>query len=1158
MNYRLPKASCWGLLLTALLFGPQPGWSQALAIARQTQPGQGQMPRANASRQLKEVLTELKSKYQVDILFELKTVDNLLVSPSQFAAEPSLEKALTAILSPHGLRYKKINRTSYVVLAKPPARPDLGSNSRFSEPGTTAPAGAESAVAQRTAGVSASPTSADVADETVSGTVSDETGAGLPGVSVVVKGSVRGTSTDQNGNYRISVPGPEAVLVFSYVGYLPQEIPVGSRTTLAVTLKVDDKTLSEVVVVGYGTVKKSDLTGAVARVGETDIKATPIVAFDRALQGRAAGVQVVQNSARPGGAATIRIRGSGSVNASNDPLYVIDGFPTTGLNSINPNDIESIEVLKDASATAIYGSRGSNGVVLVTTKRGRAGKSVVSYEMYYGSQSARRTIPLLNARQFAEFVNEAQTNNGGRPYFDGSTADRPLPASLGEGTNWQNEILRNAPIQNHQFGVSGGSEKSRYAVSFGYFDQQGIIINSNFKRYSLRANLDNDVSSRLRVGLTVQGAYTTGRSARTEVDGNAGGGVTSASLSNSPTFPVYNPDGTYFRNLGTLNGYGVDNPVAIASEIRNLSSLIRLLANSYVDYKITEGLTVRTSFGADLQATKGNNYSSRLVLDGSSSGGSASVNAMQSIGWLNENTLNYTRQLTTRHTVSALLGYTIQGLATENVMARANTFPNDFALYNNLAAGSSLLAPSSGANDWRLISYLARVNYGFDDRFLLTFTARRDGSSRFGTNNKFGFFPSGAFAWKLANEKWLKNQNILSDTKLRVSYGLSGNQEIGNYQYLANIGNSPHVLGGVLNSGATTAGIANPDLRWERSAQFDAGLDVGILNNRIQLTADYYIKKTADLLFFVGVPTSSGFNATLKNIGSVENKGFELALNTVNINSNSARGGFRWTSDFNVTLNRNKILTLDGRQEFTTGADAVIFATTINPILLRVGSPLGNFYGRVTDGIFQNQAEVDASAQKTARPGDLRYKDLNGDGTINDLDRDVIGNANPKLFGGLNNTFSYRGFDLNIFIQGVSGNNILNYGTFDLINLTGGNNQSARVLDRWTPTNPSNTIPRANAAGGSRILSSFQVEDGSYLRVKNISLGYNLPKNLLDRLSVSTARVYVTAQNLFTFTNYTGYDPEVNRFGSSSLSQGLDYGAYPTAKTVLAGLNLSF
>ncbi|MGA0559156.1 TonB-dependent receptor [Larkinella sp. VNQ87] len=990
------------------------------------------------------------------------------------------------------------------------------------------------------------------AELTVSGTVTDEKGEGLPGVSVLIKGTQRGTTTNPEGKYRLAVPGEQTVLVFSFVGFQTQELTVGNRTTLDLTLKTDNKNLDEVVVVGYGTVKKSDLTGSVAKVGESNIKATPIASLDRAMQGRAAGVQVVSNSARPGGGSTIRIRGSGSVNAGNDPLYVIDGFPTGNLNSINTDDIESIEILKDASATAIYGSRGSNGVVMVTTKRGKAGKAVISYDGYYGTQTVRRTMPLLNARQFAELVNEAQTNAGAKPYFDGSTADRPLPNTLGEGTNWQDAVLQKAPIQSHQLSVLGGSEKSRYAISFGYFGQEGIVRNSDFNRYTLRANLDNDVTSRLKVGLTMQGAYTTGNNARTEVDGNAGGGIISAALSYSPTFPIYNADGSYYKNQGTLNGLAVDNPRALTDEFRNKNSVIRLLANAYADYKIIEGLTFRTSFGTDLLATKTNSYITRLAIAGASLGGSASVANTQNINWLNENTLNFTRQLTPKHNLSALLGYTIQGQTIETATARANTFSDDFAEYNNLGAGSTLVPPSSDADDWRLISYIARVNYGFDDRFLLTFTARRDGSSRFGLNNKFGFFPSGALAWKIANEQWLRNTRVLSDAKLRLSYGLSGNQEIGNYRFLANINAAPYVLGGVLQTGSATGGIANPDLRWEKNAQFDAGLDVGLFNNRVQISADYYIKTTSDLLFNVGVPTSSGFSTTLKNIGSVRNNGLEFSFTTINIDHD----GFRWTSEFNITFNRNKVLRLDGRQEFRTGSDATIHNTAQNPILLRVGSPLGNFFGLITDGIFQNQGEVDASAQKTAKPGDLRYVDRNDDGVINDNDRDIIGNANPDFFGGFNNTFSFKGFDLNVFVQGSYGNEILNYGTFDLLNMTGGNNLSARALNRWTPTNPANEIPRANAAGGSRLLSSLHVEDGSYLRFKNISLGYNLPKRWLNPMSVSSLKVYVALQNYLTISNYSGLDPEVNRYGSSSLSQGLDYGAYPAAKTVLLGINL--
>lgn len=991
-------------------------------------------------------------------------------------------------------------------------------------------------------------------DRDITGTVSGENGIGLPGVSVVLKGTQRGSTTDADGKFRIAIPDKGGVLVFSFVGYITKEITVGNQSDLTVSLTTDDKTLNEVVVVGYGTVKKSDLTGSVAKVGEENIKATPIVALDRAMQGRAVGVQVVQNTASPGSAATIRIRGSGSVNAGNEPLYVIDGFPTTGLNSINTNDIESIEVLKDASATAIYGSRGSNGVILVTTKRGKAGKPVLSYEGYYGVQLVRKTIPLLNARQFAEFVNEARVNGGARPYFDGSNQDQPLPTALGEGTDWQNQIFSKAPIQNHQLGISGGSPSSRYAVSFGYYGQDGIISNSNFGRYSLRTNLDNDITTRLKVGVSFQGAYTNTQNARTDVDGSGGGGVISAALSYAPTFPVYTSTGTYYRNLGAINGYSVDNPLAIMNEITNKNFLIRLLANTFLDYKVAEGLTFRTSFGVDLQGFKANFYATRNAIVGANVGGIASVSSSQTVNWLNENTLNYTKQLAQKHSVNALIGYTFQAINSESVTANANTFTNDFALFNNLGAGSTLVVPGSGASAWRLISYIGRINYGYDERFLVTLTARRDGSSRFGPNNKFGFFPSGAFGWRIINEKWLKGQKNLTDAKLRVSYGLSGNQEIGEFRYLANIANQNTVLGNTLTSGAFTGGIANPDLSWEKNAQFDAGIDLGLFNNRLQLTADYYVKTTSDLLFNVGVPSSSGFSSTLKNIGSVQNKGFEFSLNTIPVD----RGRFRWTSEFNIAFNKNNILKLDGRKEFTTGNDALLFGGSFNQILLREGSALGNFYGRVMDGIFQNQAEVDASAQKTAKPGDIRYRDINGDGVINDNDRDIIGNSNPDFFGGFNNTFSYNGFELNVFLQGNYGNEILNFGTFDLVNLTGGNNQSSKVLDRWTTTNPSQTIPRANAAGGSRILSSFQIEDGSYLRVKNISLGYNLPKVWLDKLTVNSIKVYLTAQNWFTLTKYSGYDPEVNRFGSSSLSQGIDYGGYPSAKTVLVGLNVKF
>ncbi|GAB4021207.1 TonB-dependent receptor [Spirosoma migulaei] len=992
-------------------------------------------------------------------------------------------------------------------------------------------------------------------DRQLSGTVKSETGEGLPGVSVVVKNTTRGTTTDADGKYRLSVPDEATTLVFSFVGYLNQEIAIGNRSTIDVKLIPDQKSLNEVVVVGYGTVKKSDLTGSVAKVGEADIKATPIVALDRAMQGRVAGVQVTTNSAQPGGTTTVRIRGTGSVNAGNEPLYVIDGYPTGNLNSINPNDIESIEILKDASATAIYGSRGSNGVVIVTTKRGKEGQSSVNFESYYGVQSVRRKIPLLNAREYAEFINEARTNGGSAAYFDGSAPDRPLPSSLGEGTNWQNEVLREAPIQNYQLSFTGGETKTRYAISGSYYDQQGIIKNSYFKRFTLRANLDREVKSWLKVGLSMQGAYTNANAARTETDGGINSGVTTSAINYAPVFPIYNSAGTYYLDQGSLNGNLVDNPVGLVNEITNINLNTRILGNVFADLKLAEGLTFRTSWGADILNSKTNNYATRLIRLGATSNGSASVNSSFSLNWLNENTLSYTRTIAQKHSLNALIGYTTQGYHNEGVGASAVNFTDDFAQFNNLAAGATLQTPSSSASDWALISYLARVNYNYDSRFLVTLTARRDGSSRFGTNNKYGFFPSGALAWRIINEKFLKNQKLLTDLKLRTSYGLSGNQSIGDYQYLSGLGVSTSVLGGaspVLRTGWTPTGISNLDLRWEKSAQFDVGVDVSLLNNRIQFTADYYVKTTSDLLFSVNIPQTTGYSSALRNIGKVENRGLELSLSTINVDKKDVR----WNTEFSLAVNSNKILTLDGRPEFTTGEGSGHLQVS-NTVLLKVGEALGNFYGRIMDGIFQNQGEIDNSAQKTAKPGDIKYRDLNGDGVINDNDRTIIGNGYPKLFGGFNNTVTYKGFELNVFFQGISGNQILNYLRFDLYNLNGNNNQTKDVVNRWTPTNPSNEIPRATLTGGQRILSTFHIEDGAYLRLKNISLGYNLPHGLLNKLAIRNAKVYVAAQNYLTFTAYKGYDPEVSRFGTTSISQGMDYGGYPAAKTLLFGLNLT-
>lgn len=988
----------------------------------------------------------------------------------------------------------------------------------------------------------------------ITGRVIDANGDPLEGVTVTAQTAQRSVVTDRSGYYRIYIPANETKLVFTMVGHVREERAIGPSNSINVTLQqaVDD--LEEVVVVGYGTVRKSDLTGAVATISEQEVKATPVVDFGRALQGRAPGVLVTQNSGSPGAPATIRIRGTGSVNAGNDPLYVVDGFPTSSISSLNPADIESIEILKDASSTAIYGSRGSNGVVIVTTKRGKADQNEVAFESYYGIQRPRRTIPLLNARQYAEFINEARINGGGSPYFDGSSPDRPLPENLTIDTDWQDEVLRTAPLQQYQLMLTGGEQKTRYALSGNIYNQQGIVLRSNFSRYSLRANLDRELSRRVSIGLTLTGSMTNGQAAHAEIGGGSNAGVMNAAINYAPVFPVYNEDGTYYRDQGPLNGNLVDNPVGIANEVTDKTLGNRLFVNAFANVKILEELTFRTTLGGNIQNTKNNYYVTRNIGLGMGSNGIARITAGLGREWLNENTLTYDRPFGTNHHLTALAGYTIQGTYTESVIANAADFIDDFALYHNLGAGGTLQRPQSDAGEWALVSYLARVNYRYQDRFLVTLTARRDGSSRFGPNRKYGFFPSGAFAWRIINERFMRGQEVLSDLKVRVSYGLTGNQDIRNFGYLSIIGNVRYPLGGanpILQTGSVPVSLANQDLSWESNAQLDAGVDVAFWKNRLRLTADYYRKRTFDLLFDVNVPQTTGYSTSLRNIGQVENKGFELGLNAAIVQ----RPNVEWTTTLNLTFNKNKILSLDGRDQFTTGAGSGHHVVS-NTILMKVGEPLGNFYGRKVIGIFQSDEEGLASGQPNAKAGDLKYADINGDGVINDDDRTVIGNGNPPMFGGMSHFLRWRNLDLSVFLQGSWGNEILNFARFDLYNLNGNNNQSTDVLNRWTPGNRDTDIPRANSTGGQRILSSFHIEDGSYLRVKNIALGYTFHGIRIQGLGIKELRVYAAAQNYLTFTRYKGFDPEVNRFGNSAVDQGMDFDGYPNAKSLLLGLNI--
>jgi TonB-linked SusC/RagA family outer membrane protein len=1022
---------------------------------------------------------------------------------------------------------------------------------------------------QSTAGVPANYHNRFIADRPITGKVTSDDGSPLADVNVQVKGTATGTRTDANGNFTVIVPDQGGTLVFTSVGYVQREVVVTNQASITVSLVQQNGELNEVVVIGYGTTRKSDLTGSVASIKAEDLKRTQVTTFDQALQGRAAGVQVTQLSGKPGAETSIRIRGTSSINAGNEPLYVIDGMLvssdgsdiSTGvtrgprispLSSINPNDIESIEILKDASATAIYGSRGANGVVLITTKRGRAGVGTVSFETYYGIQEISHKVDVLNAEQFANLVNEAKLNAGATPIYVN-------PKNLGKGTDWQKELLRTAPIANYQLSFSGGDEKTRYALSGGYFSQQGIITNSDFKRYSFRANLDRDVSKRLTVGNSI----TFSKVASTGVLTNAGTivpGVTTSAFLFNPVLPVYDSTVkggyTYENDRGKILG----NPVAEAKEYNSYSTISRLIGNVYAKYNIAAGLDFRTSFGVDQYTSRENAFGPNFLKRTEASRGEASIGDIQGLTWLNENTLTYKTKIQGGHALDLLAGYTVQKFNNEGLFAYAFDFPDNRTGYHNISAGLNPQKPGNSESQWSLLSYLGRVNYTLQDKYLFTLTGRVDGSSKFAEGRKYGFFPSGAFAWRVSDEKFMQDVRAVSDLKLRISYGVIGNQNIAPYQSLALVGPySEGVFNGTeIYTGREPLAYVNKNLKWESTRQFDLGLDASFFKGRLTLTADYYEKKTYDLLLSSPIPFTSGFSSTLLNIGNIVNRGFDFDIRTVN-----TTGALKWNTSLNLSINRNEVTNLANNNT------DILFSGS----LLRVGQPVGTFYGYIFDGIFQSDEEVSKSAvlkgqeptasnpASRAKAGDRKYRDLNNDNVIDENDRTIIGSAQPDFTWGLNNTLSFKNVDFSFFFQGSQGNELANLNSFDLLNFNGQTNVLKEAgLNRWTPTNPSAKYPRALSAGSldQGIFSSAIVEDASYIRLRNVTVAYTLPKGLTNSARLNTIRVYASATNLWTKTKYTGYDPEANTYGQNSFVVGYDLGGYPMAKTYILGVNIGF
>jgi TonB-linked SusC/RagA family outer membrane protein len=976
---------------------------------------------------------------------------------------------------------------------------------------------------------------------TVTGVVMDDTGGALPGVNVLLKGTTTGTTTDSEGKYALTVPDETAVLIFSFIGFTQQEVAVGTRTQLNITLQPDITSLSEIVVVGYGEVKKSDLTGAVSSVKSEDLNALPNINAVQGLTGRAAGVQVIQTSGAPGAAMSIRVRGGNSMNASNEPLYVIDGFPISGSPvNLNPVDIESTEVLKDASATAIYGSRGANGVVMITTKRGKSGASQVTLDSYVGVQEVIKTIDMLNARQFATLANERASNDKRAPFFTEEEV-----ASFGEGTDWQDAIFRSAPIQNHTVTFSGGNDKSTYSISGSMFDQQGIIIGSDYTRGSLRANINQKLSDKFSVNYNTILSRSIGNTLSND-NASRGDGVVSAALTAPPTVPVYKDDGTYSDvRPYSFSSNAAENPVALAKERLNKQTRNSILTNLGVSYELIKGLTLRVSAGVDYAATRTDYYSSRKLR--ASPSGNASTTFDERLNFLNENILTYTRDINDWQKVTFTGGFTYQTDRYTNNVMRASGFPNDELGNNNLGSGTVIGAPTSSVTEWTLVSWLGRVNYAIRDRYLFTASVRADGSSRFGTANKWAVFPSGAFAWRASEEDFIKNLNVFSNLKARVSWGETGNTGINPYQTLNNLQSSTIVLNNDLYTGYAPGSFRpNPDLKWETTTQTDIGVDMGFFKERITFSADYYIKRTTDLLATVPLPPATGFVQETRNIGEISNKGIELVLGATVL-----EGDFNWNVSANFAANRNKVESLAGGSDVFGPQLSIPMAVSIN--LVRPGYPMGVFYGYREEGLDEN--------------GNIKYVDTPAGTTPNPNNRSVIGDPNPDFIYGFNNNFSFKNFTLNVFFQGVYGNELFNFNLAnhgDAFNF--GENQVTGILDRWTPENNNVNAAYPRISGSTQFQASDRyVEDGSFLRLKNIRLGYSLPVANLNLSWLKSAQVYVSAQNLLTITDYSWYDPEVSTrsnpngaSGMSGFALGIDQTSYPVARSFTAGISLGF
>jgi len=1102
---------------------------------------------------LKNVLLDLQRHYGVEIVFEDRLVGSMNISASALNFTESIEKNLDVVLSQSGLKYKKTRKNTFVITEDKERKAESGKKEAALLPTQSTEQAAESLAMVQ-----------EVVEKSITGKVTDETGADLPGVSVLLKGTQRGTSTGIEGDFKLDIPDDQvstATLVFSFVGYKSKEVAVGNQTNLTVNLAPDDNALAEVVVVGYGTVKKSDLTGAVGTVKAEVLQERPASSLNQGLSGRITGVNVSSNSGRPGGRANIRIRGASSISVSNNPLYVIDGVilnavelanGSTPIDYLNPNDIASIEVLKDASSTAIYGARGANGVILVTTKRGVSGEGRVTYDTDFSIGVAPKRLPVLNSREFLAVEELAYANAAkydpvgwatGTKYTDPKTK-RTNPLLFDSNgnplydTDWQKEAFQKALTQNHQLGFTGGNEKGSYGAFLNYRNENGIVKESWQKRFSGRFVFDSQIKSWLKVGGTL--GYTDQN--EKQIDQLGGGGITAMRqvLEALPIIPVKYPDGSWASNRDYPGMEGGDTPIRVGKERLSYLRTQTMLGNMYATIKFADGLELKSTVGTNVINQREDYFAARR-LQYISDNGDASVTNRRFNSWQFENYLTYFKDFGNIHSINAMVGLSWQHVDRFDNQARSQNFTDTYFEFNNLGAGATALAPSSGNTAYGLNSYFARLNYSLKNKYLVTFTGRMDGSSKFGDQNRYAFFPSAALAWRVTEEDFMKDIPSVSNLKIRASYGATGNSEIPAYRALAGMRSYDVIFDGERNIGIGLDRMSNSNLRWEKTQQVDVGLEVGLFSNRLNFELDLYRRKVNDMLLDAPVPLSSGYGSIFTNVGSMENKGVEFAVNSTNIKTEN----FSWSTTFNISINKNKVLALSG------GSDIFLGATVV-----KVGQPVGSFFGRVNEGVWSTN-EVEEAKKYNKLPGDVKYKDINEDDIINDLDRTIIGKGIPDGFGTFLNTFQYKAWSLTVDLQYMYGNDVLDRSIHSAEDRQGIANSYKTVLNAWTETNQSSPIAQVRPinAGYDTNNDTHKITDASFIRGRNLLLAYSFPTDVTSKLKLSRLRLYGSVQNFFVLTKYKGYDPEVSNSGSA-FDQGLGLYDYPRPRVFMVGLNI--